>query len=353
MKAVATALAAHLAGDVTTLATCWRITRTDGVVFRFTDHDRDLVVEGEVYQASAGYSRTAITNDAGTGVDNLDVEGVFDSDAVTEEELRAGLFDRAEVRIFLVNWADPSMGALRLRRGWFGEVVLTEQGVFRTELRGLTQALAQRIGELYSPECRADLGDHRCRIPVLPAVIARASAYALGDHVRVATGSGSGSAVYENRLYNCVVAGTTAEVAPAYDTTVGEQTTDGTAVFEALEAWSRSGMVVDVSDRTTFTASIDEPRAIDGWFAGGVLTWESGANAGRAIVVRAWTQATGELELLLPMGYAIEPGDTFRIHPGCDKRLDTCIDRFANVLNFRGEPYVPGQDALMSYPDAG
>jgi hypothetical protein len=352
MKAVATALAAHLAGPVTTLATCWRITRTDGVVFRFTDHDRDLVVDGEVYEASAGYSRTAIANDAGMGVDNLDVEGVFDSAAVTEEELRAGLFDRAEVRIFLVNWADPSMGVLRLRRGWFGEVVLTEQGVFRTELRGLTQALSQRIGELYSPECRADLGDHRCRVPVWPAVIEREIDYAIGDHVRVATGGGSGSAVYENRVYRCVVAGTTAEVAPTFDTTVGEQTTDGTAVFETVEAWSRSGTVVDVSDRTTFTVTIDEPRAIDGWFAGGVLTWESGSNAGRSIEVKSWTQGTGEIELFLPIGYAIEAGDLFRVHPGCDKRLDTCIDRFANVLNFRGEPYVPGADSLVSYPDA-
>jgi uncharacterized phage protein (TIGR02218 family) len=195
MKSVSTALATHLAGEVTTLATCWRITRADGVVFRFTDHDRDLVVEGEAYAASAAYSRTAISNDAGMGVDNLDVEGVFDSAAVTEEELRAGLFDRAEVRIFLVNWAEPSMGNLRLRRGWFGEVVLTEQGVFRTELRGLTQALSQRIGELYSPECRADLGDHRCRVPVWPPLVTRETAYALGEHVRVATGSGTGSQV--------------------------------------------------------------------------------------------------------------------------------------------------------------
>ena len=146
MKAVSASLATHLTGPVTTLTTCWRITRTDGVVFRFTDHDRDLAVDGEVYEASGAYSRTAISNDAGMGVDNLDVEGVFDSAAVTEEELRAGLFDQAEVRIFLVNWVDPAMGALRLRRGWFGEVVLTEQGVFRTEIRGLTQALSQRIG---------------------------------------------------------------------------------------------------------------------------------------------------------------------------------------------------------------
>jgi len=535
VKAASTALAQHLAGEVTTLATCWRITRVDGVVFRFTDHDQDLVVDGEVYAASAAYSRTAISNDAGMGVDNLDVEGVFDCAAVTEEELRAGLFDRAEVRIFLVNWADPSIGVLRLRRGWFGEVVLTEQGVFRTELRGLTQALSQRIGQLYSAECRADLGDHRCRVPVWPPEIQRSTAYAVGDSVRVRTtgtavsfplpiinggfeadGAGDGSgftptgwtkvsgdwdvhdasngalspaagsyyleggasasgelaqsvdlvssgldpsqidadayrldlslsransfpddlgrvivealdgatnvlatildtgfevivpedswvqrgvaqahlplstrtlrirllhqlvtgsqanaafddlsavvidttaslptaADFENRVYRCVVAGTTAPAQPTYDTTVGQQTTDGTTVFEAMAAWSRSGTVASVVDRTTFTAAIDEPRAVDGWFAGGVLTWESGSNAGRSIEVKAWTQATGEIVLFLPMGYAIEPGDLFRLHPGCDKRLDTCIDRFANVLNFRGEPYVPGQDAMMRYPDA-
>ncbi len=352
MKSTTFALAAHLAGDVTTLATCWRITRTDGVVFRFTDHDRDLVVDGEVYQAEGGYSRTAIANDAGMGVDNLDIEGVFDSDTISEADLRAGLFDRAEVRIFLVNWADPSMGVLRLRRGWFGEVTLSEQGIFRTELRGLTQALSQRIGELYSPECRADLGDQRCRVPVRPPEIARDTTYAMGEHVRVATAVGSGSAVYANRSLRCIVAGTTASVAPVYDTTLGAQTTDGSAVFEAMEAWTRTGIVLEVTDRSTFTASIDEPRAVDGWFTGGLVTWESGGNAGRSVEVMSWTQTSGEIALFLPMGYPIEPGDMFAIHPGCDKRLATCIDRFANVLNFRGEPYVPGQDALMTYPDA-
>ncbi len=64
------------------------------------------------------------------------------------------------------------------------------------------------------------------------------------------------------------------------------------------------------------------------------------------------TQLSGEIEIFLPAGYAIAIGDTFRTHPGCDKRLDTCINRFNNTLNFRREPYVPGQDALMTYPDA-
>ena len=165
------------------------------------------------------------------------------------------------------------------------------------------------------------------------------------------TGVGT-AAVFEDRVYRCVGAGTTAADQPAYDTSVGQQTTDGTAVFAAMESWSRAGIVTDVVDRAVITASVDESRASDGWFAGGVLTWESGPNAGRSIEVKAWTQATGRAELFLPMGYAIRVGDLFRIHPGCDKRLDTCVARFANVLNFRGEPYVPGQDAMMSYPDA-
>ncbi|MEO0810438.1 MAG: DUF2163 domain-containing protein, partial [Pseudomonadota bacterium] len=239
-----------------------------------------------------------------------------------------------------------------MRRGWFGEVVLTEQGVFRTELRGMTQALQQRIGELYSPECRADLGDHRCKVHVNPPDIARSTVYLAGDVVRVPTGTGAGSEVFENRIYRCVVAGTTTAEQPVFDTTIGVQTTDGDAVFEAQEAWSRSGIVTDVTDRAVFHATLDEPRATDGWFAGGVLTWETGANTGRSIEVKAWTQESGRIELFLPMGYAIQHGDAFRIHPGCDKHLETCIDRFANVLNFRGEPYVPGQDAMMNYPDA-
>jgi uncharacterized phage protein (TIGR02218 family) len=72
----------------------------------------------------------------------------------------------------------------------------------------------------------------------------------------------------------------------------------------------------------------------------------------RAIEVKSWTAANGRIELFLPMGYAIAAGDTFSVYPGCDKRLETCLGRFGNVVNFRGEPYVPGIDAMMSYPDA-
>jgi hypothetical protein len=80
MKTVLPELAQHLAGEVTTLATCWQITRRDGTVLGFTDHVRDLEVDGVTYKAASGYTRTAIRGTADLAVDNLDVESVFSDD---------------------------------------------------------------------------------------------------------------------------------------------------------------------------------------------------------------------------------------------------------------------------------
>jgi hypothetical protein len=89
MKTIGSGLAQHLAGDVTTLATCWKITRRDSVVQGFTDHVRDLEVDGVTYKAASGYARTAIRSTADLAFDNLHVESVFSVDGVTEEDLRS------------------------------------------------------------------------------------------------------------------------------------------------------------------------------------------------------------------------------------------------------------------------
>jgi hypothetical protein len=41
--------AAHIEGGATTLATCWKIVRTDEAVFGFTDHDQVLRFGGTDY----------------------------------------------------------------------------------------------------------------------------------------------------------------------------------------------------------------------------------------------------------------------------------------------------------------
>jgi uncharacterized phage protein (TIGR02218 family) len=162
-KTVSAALAQHLAGEVTTLATCWQITRGDGVVLGFTDHVRDFEVDGITYRAASGYTRTAIRGTADLAVDNLDVESVFSADGITEEDLRAGKYDFAEIRMFLVNYANLGQGILKLRRGWLGEVTIKD-GMYIAELRGMTQRLQMTVGGVYAPDCSADLGDARCGV---------------------------------------------------------------------------------------------------------------------------------------------------------------------------------------------
>lgn len=167
MKSISPALSAHLDGEVTTLASCWKVVRRDGQQFFFTDHDQDIVFEGDTYEAESSYDRTAIANGSDMSVDNLDVSGILDSDKISEEDMRNGLFNRADVYIFIVNWADPTQGALKVRRGWFGEVTITDTGMFTTEIRGLSQALSHNFIEVYSPECRADFCDARCKLNII------------------------------------------------------------------------------------------------------------------------------------------------------------------------------------------
>lgn len=364
-KTISTQMSQHLGLEVTSLATCWRITRQDGVQFFFTDHDSNISFGGDTYLAQEGYERTAIQNDSELSVDNLNVIGLLASGSITEQDLRAGKFDFAQAQIFLVNWEDPDgFGDIKLRSGRFGEVQLTQQGTFQVELRGLTQLLSQKIGEVYQPECRADLGDSRCKVPIDPPVRQNSTAYSVGDFIRVATAAGSTQSAYENRIYECTTAGTTAGTPPTYNTTPGATTNDGTAVFTTRQAWMRHGVVDSVTNRSVFTLTVafDETRAVDDWFNGGALEFEDGDNAGRVIEIRDWIQSSRTVELFLPASYNIASGALVRLYPGCDKRATTCEMKFfitgsfnfndGNIKNFRGEPFVPGQDQLTRYPDA-
>ena len=163
MKQISAALAAHLAGEVTTLATCWKLTRRDGTVMGFTDHDENITFEAVSYQAATGFTPSAIASSASLSVDNLDVEGMLSAGTIEEDDVMAGRYDFAQIEIFQVNYKDTTQGALAMRCGWLGEISLQKQH-FVAEVRGLTQKLSQTIGELYSPSCRASFGDGRCKV---------------------------------------------------------------------------------------------------------------------------------------------------------------------------------------------
>ena len=87
-----------------------------------------------------------------------------------------------------------------------------------------------------------------------------------------------------------------------------------------------------------------------GWFAEGILTFTSGANAGLSQKVKSY-DALGNFVLSLPMYSNLTVGDAFSVVAGCRKRLaEDCFAKFDNVLNFQGEPHLPGIDNLTAPP---
>ncbi|WP_289345235.1 DUF2163 domain-containing protein [Acinetobacter baumannii] len=76
-----------------------------------------------------------------------------------------------------------------------------------------------------------------------------------------------------------------------------------------------------------------------GWFTQGVVEFLEGINVGIKRTVRL--HETGALLLTLPLLEMPAIGEVIRVYPGCDKRLDTCDNRFNNRARFRGAPYVP------------
>lgn len=155
-------LRAHLEGGCTTLARCWRITRRDGRVLGFTDHDRDLEFDGCRYEAASGMTARALSRTTGLSADNSEALGALQSAALCESDLRAGRYDGAEVEVLLVNWRDVAERQV-LFAGSLGEISRAD-GAFRAELRGLSEALAQVRDRIYQRSCTAVLGDALCRV---------------------------------------------------------------------------------------------------------------------------------------------------------------------------------------------
>lgn len=186
---------------------------------------------------------------------------------------------------------DSSAEPLSLVQNWkLGEMKITDQG-FTGECRGRAQRLQQNIIELYTPVCRADLGDTRCGID-------------LDDSAGTYRYSGAVTSVTEDR-------------------------------YEFIDTNTPSYAGGDV-------------------FTGGLLVWSepassgdfTGDNAGYQMEVKKYDSSTNTYTLFEPMPHNIQVDDEFTVYFGCDKTPDTCKGTFDNIENFRGEPYIPGIDGI-------
>lgn len=114
---------------------------------------------------------------------------------------------------------------------------------------------------------------------------------------------------------------------------------------------------VDLAGRTARAAVVASDnaeltldQAFDDRLLLGRLRYLSGSNCGRSTVIIAVDGNSIQVRDV-PRG-SIEPGCVVELREGCDKRFETCVERFANAANFRGEPHLPGADLLTRYPGA-
>jgi uncharacterized phage protein (TIGR02218 family) len=160
MRIIPSALQAKLDSGATTLCRCYILTRRDGVIQGFTDHDRDVTLNDVVCRADTGFSGSEAVARLGLSVGGSEVSGALSDDSLNEDALAAGRYDAAQVDMYIVDWSEPSLHVL-MSRGHIGEV--RREGIaFAAELRGLADALNAETGRLYTPTCAADLGDARC-----------------------------------------------------------------------------------------------------------------------------------------------------------------------------------------------
>lgn len=160
MRELPESFEAQLADGVTTFAHVWRLTRRDGAVAAFTDHDLPLLFDELTCEPAAGLTLGVIDKSLGLAVDTASVTGALNSDAIAEADLARGLWDGARADVFRVDWRDPAARTL-LFSGRIGEV-RRGASAFEAEFRGLQAALNTPVGRVFSRYCDANLGDARC-----------------------------------------------------------------------------------------------------------------------------------------------------------------------------------------------
>lgn len=164
MRDISDEMATRIESGAATLCHVWRLYRADGVELGFTDHDRDLTVDGRVCRAASGWTAGAGESAVGSGPGTFVASGGLDDEAITEADIVAGLYDAARVEHWRVDWCRPTL-AVRL---WTATLTrLRREGeAFIAEMDGPLAALERVVGRTYGRDCDAVLGDGQCRVDV-------------------------------------------------------------------------------------------------------------------------------------------------------------------------------------------
>lgn len=279
MRTASPKLIALLDADQFVMADLYTITTVQGDVYRYTNYDFDLVVAGQVYSSEGPIiSREGISLSLGIEVDNLSV--TID---VTDEQT----FDGMRV---IQAFHNGQMDGARFKL----ERIFMDMNT-PTDTSAGTIKLFE--GRLIEPELDRN-----------------------SISVSVASDLDELNVQMPRNLYQPSCTNT------LFDTACG-LLRQNFMVQTTIEAGSTTARIL---------CQVNQPQ---GWFTQGVIEFLDGGNAGLKRTIRM--HESGALLLTLPLLEAPQAGQRIKVYPGCDKRLETCQNRFNNFSRFRGAPFIP------------
>ncbi len=285
----------------------------------------------------------------------------------------SGLFDNWPITVdCLIDAADPTAGVSTLIDGTIGSVEEDSDGNAVIAANGPLRFAAMRpLTEHYSLTGREELGDDRCKLPILGN--ATIGAYDIGreqEYILEATGvarvvdtygrfrTGDTVEDYNNIYFAAQSTGTTAATAPSFSYVPGATTVDGTVTFVARDSFLRHARGEATDAFTIVLAALPDVRASDVTYyeLGGVYVRSGLLSGYRELPVRSWNPDTLTLTLALPVNPDDIPADTqLELRPGCDYTpakcgafLNPANPSGTNIENIRAEYFVPPPDIHLS-----
>jgi uncharacterized phage protein (TIGR02218 family) len=291
---------------------CWRITRTDGETFDFTEHSSSIDVrvgetavggalDGSIpvfitFEPSDGLDASATSQEEGFEAHNFEAQGVISSAKITEEDLRSGRFNNATVTEYLVDWRYPWAGYFE--RNVFLLLNISYGGTrWQADMVSKAKYSEKKVGLHWTRNCRHLFG-----------------------------GSGCGKNLSGNDES-------------------GNPLRTGTQSISSVQ-----------TQRKSFTVSALAGVYSDNDFNFGKVEFTNSASElyGLTAEVLDYIGATGRFYLSIPVPFDINDGitDTIIATQGCPKSRAACKNRFNNFVRYGGFPYIPGDDKVRIVPDA-
>lgn len=345
------------------------ITRRDGFVIRFTDHDRTVTFEGNTYAPALFAGMSAERREGALRTGNQELYGIIDGNSVLIPDLMGSLYRGAEVAHVVTDWDEPWLAIARHRK-WIRTVNWSGSS-FTATLEGRSQVLHRpaggRFGGRWTERCPYILGGTHCTKDISASNVAGAAVDAVVSRMEVEFDDTQWLDAHKQTddyfrdgeiewIWAAPVdAGisatpntTTLFTDPAQSWTVDEHVGRYLRLLTSGQSYALEWALITANTATTisYEAGVgDYPITAHATSAYDICPVSR--NAGTISPIVRYQANARSITLLKPTPFPILVGDSGLVRVGCDGLYGTCVDKFANGVNFGGSPLEPTAARLV------